>query len=128
MLAYAGVAGFLDNLESLQTGGDREGGMWAALLSMWQSMVGERPVRTRDLLDLLDGSGRDLDLPATLANSLAQARSDQARATRLSGKLEKICGRRFDDDGIRIESAGFDGQTKTKLWRIVSDDAVTSAP
>jgi hypothetical protein len=56
ILAFMGVRGFLDNLESMYSDMDSEGPAWAAFLGALYEIIGDNPITTAELVTLLDNN------------------------------------------------------------------------
>jgi hypothetical protein len=112
ILAYAGVAGFLQNLDRLYTEQDHEIGQWSEFLQAWQMIYGAQPMLLSTVVtDLRSGDAAYEDLrhalPDVLQDDLysktAQGASRLQR--RLGNGFKKFAGRYFDL-GLHLEKAG----------------------
>jgi hypothetical protein len=124
MLFTAGIPGFLGNLGELYDGTDDETVGWLNLLSYLRIELADTPARVAEIATSIIGAGDSLEPPPAVTAALGHSSDNGVRNTRLAAKLKAIEGRRFDDNGLRIERAGSDPHTKTILWRIVIDPTV----
>jgi hypothetical protein len=117
-LAFAGVEGFLANLEALYETADTESPQWEAFLATLYDAVGERVFTVAELVTdfLYDGSALLEALPEELADSHRAARgSFQHKLGRaFSARIE----RRHGDAGFWLERAPNDTHAKVARWRV----------
>ncbi len=146
ILAFAGVQGFLQNLDALYEQNDEESSEWEAFLFAWSEMFGEDTVTVADLCDtLLPGFGGQQGLADTgepvseeqaaslreaLPGDLAEGLEiEQKRAGTVSSgsagtgfrrKLGKALAKRIDVryGDLRLEKASGDAHAKVSRWRV----------
>ncbi len=146
ILAFAGVGGFLQNLDALYEQNDEETGEWEAFLLAWSEVFGEETITVADLCDTLlpapaggqqrlGGTSRTISeeqaaalreaLPSELAEGLE---IEQKRAVSISGantassfrrKLGKALAKRVDVryGDLRLERASDHPHSKVSRWR-----------
>jgi hypothetical protein len=126
LLAFVGVKGFLENLDTARARADESTLELERFLRAWHSHYGDEPVRAAQVARdaLADDKLRDA-LPAYLGEC-ADERGERKLARRLGNLLRRIADRRFGDDCIRVEHAGADGHTRVGLWRVVANDIPAS--
>ena len=145
ILAFAGVRGFLQNLDALYEQNDEETGEWEAFLLAWSEVFGEETITVADLCDTLlptpaggqqrlAGTSRTISeeqaaalreaLPSELAEGLE---IEQKRAVSISGvntassfrrKLGKALAKRIDVryGDLRLERASDHPHSKVSRW------------
>lgn len=142
ILGFAGVRGFLANLRELYEEADPDAAAWRAFLEAWRDVYGSDPVTTKQVADVIDAAIKGADQGSLLAEeeapreALAEAlpeflRQDNGRVNRRSmGKqLDKVAGRRYPPDNIRLEREAGDSNTHRARWRVVADrNAASSNP
>lgn len=134
MVAFAGMTGFLSNLHELYEEADPDAAAWRSFLEAWRAFYGDQPVTTKQLADVIDeankGTGQqavyeeDQSPRVTLAETVPGfLLSSDGRVNRRSmGKqLDKVAGRRYPPENIRVERAGRDAAAKVVRWQVVSD-------
>ncbi|GMV98170.1 MAG: hypothetical protein AMXMBFR83_25220 [Phycisphaerae bacterium] len=135
ILAFAGVRGFLANLRELYEEADPDAAAWRVFLEAWREFYGDRAVTTKQLADVIDDAIRgaeqgsldeaDQALREALAEALPEfLRQPDGRVNRRSmGKqFDKVLGRRYPPDNIRLDRAGQDSHTCRWQWHVVADD------
>lgn len=134
ILAFAGVRGFLANLRELYEEADPDAAAWRAFLEAWRDVYGSEPVTTKQVADVIDAAVKGADQGSLMAEeeapreALAEAlpeflRQPDGRVNRRSmGKqLDKVAGRRYPPDNIRLERETSDSDTHRARWRVVAD-------
>lgn len=53
ILEYAGVHGFMENAAELWDDADQPNAMWDLFLGQWKTLIGNKPVTTKELMDIL---------------------------------------------------------------------------
>jgi hypothetical protein len=143
ILAYAGVTGFLGNLEQLYALADEEAGQWEAFFTAWFAMYSDRAITvaqvTKDLSKTRD-NGEEYEhqtlrdaLPDDLADALEGERSEKRKSGGFQRKLGKALSKRSDvrygDRGIHLERAGTDPATGVRiLWRVAFGPEANDVP
>lgn len=115
ILAFAGVGGFLGNLEELYDKADESAAEWEAFLEAWWRQRGEDSITGKALVKLIteEKSLRDA-LPGDLSEALDKGEGSFTR--RLGKALAKRAGTRYGNDGLHISEAG--EERRAKLWRV----------
>ncbi len=130
ILEFAGVMGFLGNLEQLYEEADDEGIQWMAFAEAWHGCFGENAITLSRLVDDLnkyrDESVQDKDLCqklAVLRESIPDWLSESYAKSAASFK--KMLGRALSRkqgahlaNGFVFEKDGQDSHTKAVLWKI----------
>jgi hypothetical protein len=131
ILAYAGVEGFLSNLEQLYEDIDEESVQWERFLTVWGDLFHEEWITTQHVIARLDGDGADSvegDADSSLVNALPEALAfawklkPRSFAIVLGKALEKRVGTCYGEKNMHLERS-IDTHTKHKLWRRVADSA-----
>jgi hypothetical protein len=106
VLAYAGVSGFLDNLDYLYEQVDEEETVWEHFLSSWYNEYGNQPQTVAELTaDLQKGESALRDaLPGELAEALSRDGKGMSFTKRLGNALAKRVDAIFGS--LRLERAG----------------------
>jgi hypothetical protein len=105
MVAFAGIPGFLGNLEALYEKADEGGAEWEGFLSAWWAAYGEEPVTVAELsskieeVDELRGA-----LPPDLAEVLDKGQGSFSR--RLGKALSSRAGTRYGEEELHVVKAG----------------------
>jgi hypothetical protein len=115
ILAFAGVDGFLGNLEELYDKADESTAEWEAFLEEWRRQRGEDPTTGKALAKLIaeEKPLRDA-LPGDLSEALDKGAGSFTR--RLGKALAKRAGTHYGDDGLHITEAG--KERAGKLWSV----------
>ena len=105
ILQYAGVEGFLGNLEALYDKADEGSAEWEAFLEEWRRQRGEDKITVKALAKLID---EEKSLQDALPGDLSEARDKgEGSFTRRLGKaIAKRAGTRYGDDGLHITESG----------------------
>jgi len=117
ILKFAGIDGFLGNLDLMHTEADEESQQWELFLTAWHQFYGDAPVTVAELaFGIKNGC---VNLGAALPDELFLALgSDEARFHRKLGQaLSERVGRRYGDAGLHLERAGISHHAT--LWRVV---------
>ncbi len=115
ILAFAGIEGFLGNLEELYSKADEGNAEWEAFLEEWWRQRGEDPITVKDLAKLIEEKSSLKDaLPGDLSEALDKGEGSFTR--RLGKAIAKRAGTRYGDEGLHIEEAG--ELRRAKLWSI----------
>ncbi len=115
ILAFAGVSGFLDNLEELYDKADESSSEWEGFLEEWWHQRGDDPITGKALTKLIteEKSLKD-SLPSDLSEALDKGEGSFTR--RLGKALAKRAGTRFGDKGWYVSEAG--EERRAKLWQV----------
>jgi len=115
ILAFAGIEGFLGNLEELYSKADEGNAEWEAFLEEWWRQRGEDPITVKDLAKLMED---EKTLRDVLPGDLSEARDKgEGSFTRRLGKaIAKRTGTRYGNDGLHITEAG--SVRAGKLWSV----------
>lgn len=124
ILAYAGVGGFLANLDTMYDQMDVETPQWESFLQTWHSIWGKTPVTTARVVDHIKASqaseNGDGSVWAGLPDAVADALETKKSVTRVLGRaLSARNGMRFPC-GLRVARGPVDHQAVT--WRVSSED------
>ena len=121
ILRFAGIEGFLANLEELYSKADEGNAEWEAFLEEWWRQLGEDKITVKDLAKLIED---EKPLQDALPGDLSEARDKgEGSFTRRLGKaIAKRAGTRYGEDGLHITEAG--SVRAGKLWSVrdSSDD------
>lgn len=120
ILAFAGVEGFLGNLEELYDKADESSLEWEAFLQEWWRQRGDDPITGKALTKLIteEKSLKDA-LPGDLSEALDKGEGSFTR--RLGKALAKRAGTRYGDDGWHVSEAG--EERRAKLWCVRDSSA-----
>jgi hypothetical protein len=115
VLAFAGIEGFLGNLEELYSKADEGNAEWEAFLKEWWRQVGEDKITVKDLAKLIENEKALRDaLPGDLSE--ARDKGEGSFTRRLGKAIAKRAGTRYGEDGLHITEAG--SARAGKLWSI----------
>lgn len=123
ILTYAGVPGFLRNLEDMYAEADDGSSQWEAFLIEWWNRFAEQPITmaalTDDLLRPDDGTFRE-SLPDELADMLPIREGEEGRLRRRLGHaFRKRVEQRFGEEDLFLARAGDDTHRKVALWKVI---------
>jgi len=123
ILAFAGIEGFMANRDHFREQRDVESEEWSGFLLALRVSMNGAPLTAREISARVRAGGSLKD--AAPDEVLAAADELHGGTTRkLTAALRRYEGRRFDEDGLRLERAGTDGHAKVILWRVMVDPAV----
>lgn len=128
VLAYAGIAGFLGNLEELYERVDEEGPQWSAFVAEWYRVFGEVAISVAELANALEANEAFSD---SLPDTLAASRKDEKTFRRNLGQaLKKHADVRYDVDGttLRLVRAKSDTHAKVARWQVCGDRGDVRGP
>lgn len=137
VLAHAGIAGFLGNLDALYERVDEEGQAWLRFFATWYDVIGEAEISGAELMarlkrglaepgkdaggELLPQDPGDVSLVEALPEPMAEVLTDPKRGANFSRIMGKALAKRtdvtFDDEGLRLEKRQ-DTDKKTAKWRL----------
>ena len=141
ILAYAGVEGFLSNLEQLYDEADEDGIQWEAFFQTWHQLLGEdwlplgtilHEIMAADEAENVAGSveeKREINLSEHLPSTLQMALKEKPRSfpIRLGKALDRLVDTCFGVENLRLEKKR-DAHSKTNLWRIFAGSAGSVSP
>ncbi len=136
ILEYAGVHGFLSNLEQLYEEADEDGSQWEAFLYAWYRLMGKEWVSLAAIIHAIDvandagsvaGSceeNGEHGLNETLPEALQIALKEKPKSfgIRLGKALEKRVDTCFGVENFHLEKKR-DTHGKTNLWRVFAGSA-----
>ncbi len=115
ILTFAGVGGFLGNLEELYDKADESSAEWEAFLQEWWRQLGDDSITGKALTKLITKEKALKDaLPGDLSEAFDKGEGSFTR--RLGKALAKRAGTRYGDEGWHISEAG--EERRAKLWRV----------
>ena len=121
VLAFAGIDGFLGNLEQTQLVQDEDTQQWAAFFDAWWEAFGQEPVVVDDLCkrlieaDVHDDGARAVPEALLVHVDVHGARAGALRKS-LGRHLSRLAGRIFN--GHKLLRAGNDSHRKVRLWKL----------
>ncbi|MBA2680226.1 MAG: hypothetical protein H0U76_17745, partial [Ktedonobacteraceae bacterium] len=141
IVEYAGVQGFLSNLEQLYDEADEDGIQWEAFFNAWHQIFGEEwlPLATivHEIIvsnEAEDVAGSDEEktetlFSETLPSALQMALKEKPRSfsIRLGKALDRLVDTCFGAENFRLEKKR-DAHSKTNLWRIFAGSAGSDSP
>jgi hypothetical protein len=105
MVAFAGIPGFLGNLEALYDKADEGSAEWEEFLLAWWEAFGEKPVTVAQLAKKVENDEELKEaLPPDLAEVLDKSKASFSR--RLGNALSKRAGTRYGEDALHVVRAG----------------------
>ncbi|GHO50948.1 bifunctional DNA primase/polymerase [Ktedonospora formicarum] len=141
ILEYAGVQGFLSNLEQLYQEADEVPAQWETFLRSWHNLFGDEGVTIKEVIARLSesedmeaagsaGSCENISLFDALPESLQTAMKEKPHSfsIRLGRALEKWIDARFGEENFRLEKQ-VNPHRKLGVWRVLREVAeVISVP
>jgi hypothetical protein len=121
VLAFAGVDGFLANLEQTQVVQDEDTQQWTAFFDAWWEEFGSTPVVVDELCkrlieaDVHDDEARAVPDALLVHVDVHGARAGALRRS-LGRHLSRLAGRIFN--GHKLLEAGRDAHRKVRLWKL----------
>ncbi len=129
MLAFAGIDGFLSNLEQTQTVQDEDTQQWTAFFDAWWERFGNRMLTADDVCNVVMPRPNEpveyIDEP--LARALPEPlivnrdRGEGAFKRSLGRHLSRLRGRVFS--GRKLRDAGLNKKNHVRLWQLVDTKA-----
>jgi len=116
VLGYAGINGFLNNLDQTRSVQDEDNRQWGAVFDAWWNRFGEHIVTVAQLFAAFFAEGivDPIDIPEIL---LAQKDRGEGSLRRSLGRqLSRLTGRIFD--GRKLCDAGGDSHNKVRAWAL----------
>lgn len=116
VLAFAGIEGFLGNLQQTQLVQDEETQQWAAFFEAWWEAFGSAPVVVDELCQqiLAHGDLQERALPDPLV--IQRDKGEGALRRSLGRHLSRLTGRIFN--GRKLLDAGRDSSRKVRRWKL----------
>lgn len=126
ILAHAGVAGFLANLEESYELADDETEQWGAFLGAWWTRKGSEPFTTAEMFDVLPRHLPIFDSAPPDVGRLFNAGVPSPVAA-LGGVLAKQADRRYlwGERQIYVTRAGRDAHSKVNRWCVKAEELAT---
>lgn len=120
VLAYAGVEGFLGNLEQVVQNRDEESRQWAQFFEAWFYEFGDRLVTTDDVCSRLCGTEtqHEVALPDVLLVNRDRGPGSLRRS--LGRQLGKLTGRIYG--GRKLCNGGDDSRKRVRMWCLTSNN------
>jgi hypothetical protein len=121
---YAGINGFLANIEEMVEQVDEETWQWERFLRWLEEQFQRRAFVVAEVERLLETSlgttAGEVDSTLILPDDLADAFNDRNKSfgKRLGKNLASIADRRFADDGLRVERVRQDLHRGVQTWRV----------
>ncbi len=124
-LYYAGIRGFIGNLDYVYDTADTETPQWDSFLTAWYDRVGEKAITASELAKHLE---EDSDFYDTLPDTLADARKESKGFTRRIGNaLAARAGRRYPSGLQLLRSEKT--RDRAVLWQVkMSFEGANSSP
>ncbi len=140
-LEYAGIHGFLSNLEQLYEEADEDSTQWEAFLHAWYQLMGDEWVPLAAIMHAINtendagsvaGSGEENEessVAQTLPEVLQIALKEKPKSfgIRLGRALDKRVDTCFGVENFRLEKKR-DAHSKTSLWRVFAGSAGSDSP
>jgi len=120
VIAYAGIEGFLGNLEDVRSIQDEDTLQWKAFFAAWWEHFGDRAVTADDLTQRILSHENLSDEPLPEALLINKDRGEGALKRSLGRNLSRLTGRIFD--GRKLRDAGIETHRKVRAWRLRSTD------
>jgi hypothetical protein len=129
VLAFAGIPGFLTNLEQTQVVQDESAQEWTAFFDAWWERFGDRLQTADDICRVVvppkDSPVEYIDDPLVRALpeplSANRDRGEGSFKRSLGRHLSKLRGRVFN--GRKLKDAGVNAKTHVRLWQLVNMSA-----
>ncbi|MGE0108170.1 MAG: toprim domain-containing protein [Bdellovibrionales bacterium] len=110
ILGFAGIPGFLTNLNDLYDASDEEGSLWRSFITAWWERFTDRDVSTGELYQLVED--RDIALPLGKG-------SEQSRRIRLGKQLAKMRDRVFEiEEGRSVTLVSGRMRQRALTWQL----------
>lgn len=132
VLAYAGIEGFLGNLEQTQVVQDEDTQQWTAFFAAWWERFGSRLLTADDICSVvLPRSSDPIEyIQEPLAKALPESlivhrdRGEGAFKRSLGRHLSRLRGRVFS--GRKLNDAGLNKKNHVRLWQLVDTQSPPS--
>jgi hypothetical protein len=116
ILSYAGVSGFLDNLDELYQEADEGNEQWRRFFEIWYSIFEEKIVTAKEVADELEKSDSDFSIEAPEEVAKAMRGKKQGIAIRVGLALKKKNQVRYKNGFMLVRSEDKSGNKK--LWQL----------
>jgi hypothetical protein len=129
MLAYAGVEGFLENIDELRKEADVDGAAWTRFLELWQSKLGDQAYKTADLISQMGCNAELAEALPTEYLATLYAKEEKTFSRVLGRVLAKQNGTPYGPKNLRLIK-GEDAHAKVATFRVVAMTVIqgTKAP
>lgn len=121
ILAYAGIGGFLGNLDQQYEEADADGPQWAAFLEEWATLWGKEPKTVAEITKQLqiDATAEhpEKTLYGALPDELLDAFASRDKFNRRMGDAFRRRRDTYFENGYILEAAGI--SHKTVQWRVI---------
>lgn len=133
ILAFCGFDGFLSNITELSAEVDPDAIAWCGFLEAWLDLFGEQAITTKQLADIIDeaadGEQQAIDgTGETKRSALAEAvpefllnRDGRVNRRSMGKQLDRVAGRRYPPNNLRLERAGEDSHSHRVRWIVLVD-------
>jgi hypothetical protein len=118
ILAHAGIAGFLGNLDCLYQESDPSQLQWEAFLLAVSGMFGAENFTIKELVEALPTNA---ELSQALPDELADEERKGSLQRRLGRAFSERVGRRYGLAGLHLTKAG-SNRNKVAFWRVLRQD------
>jgi len=127
ILEFAGIKGFLSNIDSMYMNSDEEGQQWEGFLSALYEIFREDWFTTHKITDALSTDNTFADtLPDTIGSPYRfDGEIDPRIKQKLGGELKRRIGTRYGESQFFLEFVR-DGHRKINKYRVVCGNAGTS--
>jgi hypothetical protein len=112
ILDSIGVEGFLANRKTAGAGRDRERARWSLLTAEWARLHSTRPIKSRDLVQMVEGNESLGDAFADVLGEGSPLSRSQRMGKALARNVNRVCGE------WRIVTAGGDSHAKLNLFKL----------
>jgi len=117
ILAFAGIEGFLSNLDTIYEEVDTDAEQWEALLGAIVALQGDEPFTAAWLAGAIEYNGALVEV-APEALLAIQYGPLGGTTVRLSKLLRQQAGRRYGERALRFARVGRDGHSRLTMWRV----------
>jgi len=118
VIAYAGIEGFLGNLEDVRSIQDEDTLQWKAFFAAWWEHFSDGAVTADDLAQRILSNQSLYDEPLPEALLLNKDRGEGSLKRSIGRNLSRLTGRIFD--ARKLCDAGIDTHRKVRAWRLRS--------
>jgi hypothetical protein len=129
ILAFAGIDGFLENLDAMHKEIDLDGNAWTSFLETWHEKLGQDAYTTKQLLEKLHEDSEFAEtLPDQLATILPDYNSKPLSVSRKFGRiLAKKKGTPYGKDNLHIQQ-GNESHEKVAMFKVVEFQKSGTSP
>jgi hypothetical protein len=114
ILSHAGIAGFLNNLDSLYQESDPSQLQWEGFLQALLSVFGTESFTIKELVESMPAN---VDFSQAMPDELADEERKGSMQRRLGRAFSERVGRRYGSNGLHLSKAGMN-RNKVVLWRV----------